>query len=181
MDERLYYQDDMVFVKSLAEGDVVPLANAFVAQNSGATVDTFRWYLREQERDARIGLVALYGGVYAGYLTIARRPVVGLFSGIGIPEIADFRVLTAFQRRGIGAALLDVAEGVAAGFSQIIGIGVGLHGGYGAIQRLCVRRGYLPTGSGIWHNGKLLAKDAPCRNDDNLVLYFTKQLTRTGE
>lgn len=176
MDERLLYQDEIVFVKTLGEGDAVPLSNAFTAQNTDATVETFRRYANEQAQGQRIGAVALYGGVYAGYLTIVPRPASGLFSGIGIPEITDFRVLSAFQRRGVGGILLDVAEKVVAEFADIVGIGVGLHSGFGSVQRLCVKRGYLPSGSGIWQGGKLLPKNALCRNDDDLILYFTKKL-----
>lgn len=39
-------------------------------------------------------------------------------------------------------------------YSSTICLGVGLHYGYGAAQRMYVKRGYIPDGSGVWFNGK---------------------------
>jgi hypothetical protein len=54
---------------------------------------------------------------------------------------------------------------------------VGLHAGYGPAQRLYVKRGYVPDGSGVWYQDKPLPMNAPSRNDDNLALYMSKALT----
>ncbi len=50
--------------------------------------------------------------------------------------------------------------------------------GYGAAQRLYIRRGYLPDGSGIWYQDKHLAAGESCKNDDDLVLYMSKALRK---
>ena len=39
-----------------------------------------------------------------------------------------------------------------------------------------VKRGYIPDGTGAWYRGKPLGQYAPCVNDDDLNLYFTKRL-----
>ena len=55
-----------------------------------------------------------------------------------------------FQRRGIGSRLLEAAEKAAASSGSAVTLGVGLHSGYGPAQRLYVKRGYIPDGSGVW-------------------------------
>ena len=87
-------------------------------------------------------------------------------------------MLEKFQRRGIGSRILAVAEDLASQTSGTICLGVGLHSGYGAAQRLYVKRGYMFDGSGLWYRDKPLAQYAPCAADDDLVLYLSKKLVR---
>jgi GNAT superfamily N-acetyltransferase len=93
-----------------------------------------------------------------------------------LPEISDFNVLPAYRRQGIGSRLMDLVEAEAATVGDEVGLGVGLHAGYGAAQRMYVRRGYVPDGKGVHHAGRPLAEDETAVNDDDLVLYFTKRL-----
>jgi hypothetical protein len=76
--------------------------------------------------------------------------------------------------------LLDCAEKEALTKSQIIGIGVGLYagadGGYGAAQRLYIKRGYIPDGKGITYNYEPTIPGNSYPLDDDLVLWFTKKL-----
>ena len=87
-------------------------------------------------------------GEAAGYATLLPGAEAGPFVGKGWPEITDFNVLRKFQRRGIGNRILDTAEQLAARTSGQVVLGVGLHSGYGSAQRLYVKRGYVPDGSG---------------------------------
>jgi hypothetical protein len=68
----------------------------------------------------------------------------------------DLNVMPDFRKRGIGSLLLDTAEKEAATKSEVVGIGVRLYagedGGYGAAQRLYVKRGYIPDGKGVTYN-----------------------------
>ena len=91
-------------------------------------------------------------------------------------RICFFGVLEKYRRRGIGTALMDAAERIAAGYSDTVYLGVGLHGGYGSAQRMYVKRGYMPDGSGAWYGNSVCAEGAPCCNDDDLVLYLSKKL-----
>lgn len=93
-----------------------------------------------------------------------------------MPEIVDFAVLERARGQGIGNALMDAAERVAAGWSDKVYLGVGLHSGYGSAQRMYTRRGYQLDGTGVWYEDAPLEPYAPCRNDDALVLYLVKQL-----
>ena len=100
----------------------------------------------------------------------------GAFAGKGLPEIVDFAVLEKFRRRGIGSKLMDIAETIAARYAGTVYLGVGLHSGYGSAQRMYIKRGYLPDGSGVWYGGSVCTPYTDCRNDDDLILYFSKQL-----
>jgi hypothetical protein len=81
---------------------------------------------------------------------------------------------------GVGSQLLDLAEKEAATKSGAVGIGVGLYtgedGGYGAAQRLYVKRGYIPDGKGVTYNYQPTIPGNSYRLDDELVLWFTKKL-----
>ena len=72
---------------------------------------------------------------------------------------------------------MDVAELVAGGYSDRVCLGVGLHSGYGSAQRMYVKRGYLPDGSGVWYRDEICPQGADCRNDDDLVLHLSKALS----
>ena len=65
---------------------------------------------------------------------------------------------------------------VAAETSDTVCLGVGLHSGYGAAQRMYVLRGYVPDGSGVWYEGRVWDQYAPCVNDDELNLFLSKKL-----
>ena len=48
---------------------------------------------------------------------------------------------------------------------------------YGSAQRMYVKRGYVPDGSGAWYRGKPCTPyDTIYTNDDDLVLYLSKKL-----
>ena len=70
------------------------------------------------------------------------------------------------------------AETIAAGYADTVYLGVGLHSGYGAAQRMYVKRGYIPDGSGVWYRDRVCEPYTPCENDDDLVLYLSKRLIK---
>lgn len=136
-------------------------------------------YMAEEQAGKRLTFVAERDGVPLGYVTLIKETEHGPFAGKGLPEVADFNVFEPYRRQGIGAALMDAAESAAAAFSDIITIGVGMYRSYGAAQRMYVKRGYIPDGSGIWYKNKPLPPYESCVNDDDLVLYFSKPTART--
>ena len=81
-----------------------------------------------------------------------------------------------YRRHGIGSRLMDAAEQIASNYADTVYLGVGLHSGYGSAQRMYVRRGYLPDGSGVWFQDRVCEPYASCCNDDDLNLYFSKKL-----
>ena len=71
---------------------------------------------------------------------------------------------------------MDVAEQIAGEYSDTVYLGVGLHSGYGSAQRLYIKRGYLPDGSGVWYKDAVCEPYSSCCNDDDLILYLSKKL-----
>ena len=163
-----------LLLRPLCSEDAAAFEAAFAAQGWHKPRSQFERYLREQQLGRRSVVVAELDGAPVGYITVLSCRESGPFAGRGFPELSDFNVLKAFQRRGIGTRLMDEAEQIAFAQSNVITIGVGLHSGYGAAQKMYVRRGYVPDGSGVWYRDEPLAENAPCRNDDDLVLYFSK-------
>jgi GNAT superfamily N-acetyltransferase len=127
----------------MAPGDPAVMANAFRATGwPSKSVALFDRYLREQEEGARAVLVAFVAGEFAGYVTVQWEPSYPPLAAAGTPELQDLNVLPSFRRRRIGTRLVDHAEDLVKARSEEVGIGVGLHPGYNAAQRMYVRRGY---------------------------------------
>ena len=163
-------------IRPLNEHDPVVIAAAFAQMSWNKPEAQYRQYLSEQVAGARTCFVAIVDGRFAGYVTVNWRPSYPGFSELNIPEIQDLNILRQFRRQGIASHLLDRAEAEVARISVVVGIGVGLHPGYGAAQRLYVRRGYIPDGRGVTYRDGYIDEGSHVLLDDDLVLHFTKQL-----
>ncbi len=165
-----------ILIRKMTESDIVELHSGFAKQGWDKPAKQFQAYLEEQNRGERQVFVATLDQKVAGYATLLPHDVSGPFRNTAIPVIVDFNVFIKYQKNGIGTAIMDYIENLASGYSASICLGVGLHSGYGAAQRMYVKRGYIPDGSGVWYRGKQLDQYSPCANDDDLVLYLLKQL-----
>lgn len=145
----MYYQDDAITIRTREERDAQIIADEQVLQGWHATPEPFLEELRDHAAGRCVSMTAEYRGNVAGYVSVYRTQREGPFAASGYPEIVDFGVLEKYQRRGIGSRLMDVAERIAADYADTVCLGVGLHNGYGAAQRMYVKRGYLPDGSGV--------------------------------
>jgi len=163
-------------MRALEEADAIAFAEAFAQMGWNKPAAQFSRYFREQEAGHRAVLVAEWGGKVAGYLTILWESGDPVFKSHGIPEINDFNVLLKCRRKGIGSALMDAAEAMVAERSPVVGLGVGLHTGYGSAQRLYVRRGYVPDGAGVVVDGRSVPEGSEIRLDDAPMLRMTKEL-----
>ena len=119
-------------------------------------------------------LVAEVEGALAGYITILPCAKQGPFAEIH-PELSDFNVFEPFQNQGIGNFLMEEAENRVKLFSDKVTLGVGLHSGYGPAQRLYIKRGYIPDGTGVWYRNQPLEMNDTIQNNDDLVLYLSKK------
>lgn len=162
-------------IREMRADDAQRLSDLFTAQGWQKPVSLFQTYLKEQAQLQRRILVAESEESLIGYVTIVPLATIGPFSG-KYPEIKDFNVLEKYQGLGYGRTLLAAAEKQVAELSDVATLGVGLHSGYGAAQKLYVRSGYMPDGSGVWYCDQPLGQSQPCANSDELVLYFNKQL-----
>ena len=174
-----YYGNGKVLIRDLERDDI----DIFVAEENKqegweSTPEKLQNRLTDVSEGKAITLCAEYNGQPAGYVSVYHDSTWGAFGGMGYPEIVDFAVLEKFRRRGIGSMLMDTAEEIAKRYSDTVYLGVGLHSGYGSAQRMYVKRGYMPDGSGVWFNDKVCEPHAECVNNDDLVLYFSKNLRK---
>lgn len=172
----IYYNDDSVIIRPMYKSDIEQFVDAFAVQNWQKTNELFDGYYNQQEMNERSVIVAEVNNEVAGYVTLAPNTNIGPFASKSIPEIVDLNVLIKFQKNGIGNKMMDVVESIARDINNSVSLSVGLHYGYGSAQRMYVKRGYIPDGTGVWYKGKQLEQYTKCENDDDLKLYFLKQL-----
>ena len=162
-------------IRKMQESDIKNLSQGFISQGWPGREEILARYFLEQKSKEREVLVAEIDGVVAGYITILPDAKQGPFAGMA-PELSDFNVFEPFQNQGIGNLLLEEAEKRVRLISDKVTLGVGLHSGYGPAQRLYIKRGYIPDGSGVWYQNQPLEMNATIQNNDDLVLYLSKEL-----
>jgi GNAT superfamily N-acetyltransferase len=161
----------------IQQTDIQKIVEAFKLSNwTIKPYELFEQYLCEQDNNERVCWLAWDKTAFAGYVTLKWKSSYPPFLEHSIPEIVDLNVLPTFRKQGIGTALLDKAESLAARSASFIGIGVGLYQDYGAAQRLYIKRGYLPDGRGVTYNYKPTTPGHEYPLDDDFVLWFTKKL-----
>ena len=161
-------------IRKMQTSDVKELSQGFINQGWPGREEILARYFLEQECREREVLVAEVGGTLAGYITILPCAKQGPFAEI-YPELSDFNVFEPFQNQGIGNLLLEEAEKRVRLTSDKVTLGVGLHSGYGPAQRLYMKRGYIPDGTGVWYQNQPLEMNATIQNNDDLVLYLSKK------
>ncbi len=171
-----YHEDSEVRIRDLMPGDAQIITDEETAQGWHVTVDKYLARLKDQQEGKCVSMVAEYHGQIAGYINVYPAPEAGAFGHMGIPEIVDFGVLEKYRKRGIGTLLMDAAEKVAGTYASRVCLGVGLHAGYGSAQRMYARRGYIPDGSGVWYGNRVCEPYSECCNDDDLILYMSRDL-----
>ncbi|KXU00505.1 acetyltransferase, GNAT family [Streptococcus oralis] len=162
-------------IRKMQESDIQDLSRGFISQGWSSREEILTRYFKEQECGEREVLVAEVEGALAGYITILPCAKQGPFAEI-YPELSDFNVFEPFQNQGIGNLLLEEAEKRVRLISDKVTLGVGLHSGYGPAQRLYIKRGYIPDGTGVWYQNHQPAMNAVCEDIGELVLYLSKNL-----
>ena len=166
-----------VIYRPMSQPDIDCIHVAFKSKGWPKPREVLEKYYREQENGERTVIVAEIDGNIAGYVTLLPEAKKAMpYYGKNIPEIKDFFVFEKFRRCGIGNGLMDEIEVVAAGIAETVCFGVGLHSGYGAAQRMYVKRGYIPDGSGAWDGTTPANPYGIVENGDDLVLYMSKKL-----
>jgi len=175
----VYYQDNILTIRNMEEADARIFTDEETAQGWHADISKYLGRLRDQAEGKCVSLTAVYEGHPAGYVSVYITGLGGAFGGKGLPEIVDFGVLEKYRRRGIGSRLMDAAEQIAGQYADTVWLGVGLHNGYGNAQRMYVKRGFVPDGTGVWYQGKPCEQyETEIANDDDLQLFFSKRLKR---
>ena len=161
-------------IRKMQESDIKDLSRGFISQGWPSREEILTRYFKEQESGEREVLVAEIDGAVAGYVTILPSAKHGPFAEV-YPELSDFNVFEPFQNQGIGNLLLEEAEKRVKLISHKVTLGVGLHSGYGPAQRLYMKRGYIPDGTGVWYQNQPLEMNTTIQNNDDLVLYLSKK------
>lgn len=177
----IYFEDDSLVIRTLTPEDNAHLVAEERAQGWHSTPEKLAMRLRHEAEGKCITLCAVLHGEPVGYVHVYPQCVQGALGGRGWPEIVDFAVLEKARRQGVGSRLMDAAEQIAARYADTVYLAVGLHSGYGSAQRMYVKRGYVPDGSGVWFEDRQLAPYTPCENNDDLVLYLSKRLSGRGQ
>ena len=161
-------------IRKMQESDIKDLSLGFISQGWPGREEILARYFLKQESGEREVLVAEVESAVAGYITILPSAKHGPFAEI-YPELSDFNVFKPFQNQGIGNLLMEEAEKRVKLVSDKVTLGVGLHSGYGPAQRLYIKRGYIPDGTGVWYRNQPLEMNATSQNNDDLVLYLVKE------
>ena len=173
----IYYQDDALIIRDMEAADAQILNDEYTAQGWHPDIDYYHMRMREHAEGKCVALTAVYQGHPAGAMYVYFSAQEGPFKGKGWPEIVDFGVLQKYQRKGIGNRMMDTAERIASQHADTVCLGVGLCREYGTAQRMYVKRGYIPDGSGVWYqNRQCVQYETVCTIDDDLVLYLSKKL-----
>lgn len=175
-DITVYYTEGKLIIRNMENDDAQAISDSEIEQGWPESVEKYKNRLEDQRAGIAVSLVAEYSGRPVGYINVYPDSKWGAFGGKGYPEIVDFGVLEKYRNQGIGTALMDTAEKISAEYADTVYLCVGLHSGYGSAQRMYVKRGYLPDGSGVWYRDSICVPYEKCANDDDLVLYFSKKL-----
>lgn len=172
----VYYKNDDILIRDMRPDDAQTITDEEILQGWNQTTDKYEMRLKHQAAGRSYALAAEYKGSVAGYINVYLNADGGPFADQGIPEIVDFGVLEKYRKKGIGSKLMDIAESIAAEYADTVCLAVGLHSGYGEAQRMYVRRGYIPDGTGVWYGAEVCPPYENCVNDDDLVLFLSKKL-----
>ena len=172
----VFYDDGTIRIRSMEPEDAETFYDTYLSYGWHPRMETYENYYKDQQEGTRLVFIAVCRGKVRGLCTLVLQPEEGPWGGRGVPEIVDLSVFPDARGNGIGNKLLDVAESEAARRADSVFLAVGVHSGYGPAQRIYVKRGYIPDGSGVWYHGKVLEQYAPCANDDDLVLYLSRKL-----
>lgn len=173
----IYYKDEEVVIRNMEEADAQVFNDEYTAQGWHPNAEYYLMRIREQAEGKCVALTATYQGHPAGALYVYLNAQEGPYKGKGYPVIIDFGVLKKYQRKGVGNRLMDVAEQIAARHADTVCLGVGLSREYGTAQRMYVKRGYIPDGSGVWYQDKQCVQyETVCTVDDDLVMFLSKKL-----
>lgn len=159
-----------VSYRAMRAEDAAHFASAFAKLGWSKPARQFLDYVAAEANGLRWTQVAECDGIALGYVTVVWVSPDPVFAAAGVPEVMDLNVLPEHRGRGIGSTLMEAAERVALRHTGRVGLRVGLHSGYGAAQRLYIKRGYVPDGSGVLAGSRIPDEGATVTLDDDLTL-----------
>lgn len=165
-------------VRSMCESDAAAFDYEYTLSGEVKSGETFTTlYARQRMKKAAV-YVAEFEGKLLGYVVVCFEVTL---QGSVIVHIEDLFVLPLFRKCGVGASLLDFAEGEIERRFDKVHASIGIGAAYGAAQRLFIKRGYLPDGQGARYNGRILQEGAQAINTRSLCLKYCKELKTLDE
>ncbi len=165
---------DNITIRSMKKSDIASITNNLLKQGWPSNQEKFESYFLKQQTKEKYVFIADNQNDILGYVTLEPLSMYGPFKDMSIPMIVDLNVFRIYQNQGIGSLLMDACEKIAFTLSNQVCLGVGLHAGYGNAQRLYIKRGYIPDGSGVWYHDHLATPYQIVENDDELNLFLIK-------
>lgn len=160
-------RDDEISALCEAEGD-----------KSDDNVKYYERYLNWQREGECTFLIALLDGEIAGYVFVLYKDRWGSMADARQPGLADLNVFPWNRRCGVGNALLEKAEEIAALHGDTLHLDVDVTAHAGQAHRLYFRRGYMPDGRGVYHKYKQYDAAMGEVDPEYLTLLLVKRLNR---
>jgi GNAT superfamily N-acetyltransferase len=170
----IYYEEDGLIIRDLIDQDIPLINKQLKAQNWYEKTEVLEHRLKLSMDQKLISLVAYDQDEVAGMINLYPSIAKGPYQNV--PFIEDLLVFEKFQRKHIASHLLDVIEHIAKTYSDQIALSVGLHVGYGHAHILYAKRGYIPSGCGVYYQNKIATPYHDVANDDDLLLFLSKKL-----
>lgn len=142
-----------ITVRPIQDNEIPALCEA-EGDKSDDNIKYYERYLNWQQEGECSFLIALLDGKIAGYVFVLYKDRWGSMSEAGQPGLADLNVFPWNRRCGVGNALLEKAEEIAAMHGSTLHLDVAVTEHAGQAHRLYFRRGYMPDGKGVYHKYK---------------------------
>ena len=162
-------------VRPVRDDEIVALCEA-EGDKSEENIKYYERYLNWQREGECTFLIALLNGEIAGYVFVLYQDRWGSMADARQPGLADLNVFPWNRRCGVGKALLEKAEEIAALYGDSLHLDVHVTATAGQAHRLYFRRGYLPDGRGIYHKYKQYDNAMGEVNPEDLTLLLIKSL-----
>jgi len=164
-----------ILVLLIREDEISALCEA-EGDNSEDNIQYYQRHLKWQKEGECAFLIALLDGEIAGYVFLLYKDRWGSMAELRQPGLADLNVFSWNRRRGVGNALLETAENLAAQHGDTLHLDVHLTAISGQAHRLYFRRGYMPDGKGVYHKYKQYDAALGEVDPEDLTLLLIKKL-----
>lgn len=171
----IYLEDEHLTIRDLTHQDISFIDQALIRQNWSKRTDVLESRLILCNQKKMTALIAVFKGEVAGMIFLHHSYTAGPYQNI--PFIEDLLIFKPYQGLKISSKLMDVTERIAKSISNKIALAVGLHSGYGNAHVLYAKRGYIPSGCGVWYQDQIAPSYKEVHNDDDLLLYLSKSLS----
>ncbi|OPJ64892.1 hypothetical protein [Clostridium oryzae] len=165
---------DKIILRDLNEYDWDVIEESFRREGWQKDLESYKQYFDYMKQGICSIIIAQWLEDFAGVLVINWQSEYENFKEREIPEISDIRVVHKFMRSSVYDELMDEAEKRIFQKKDTAGIGISLAAEYSQTHILCIKRGYIPDGTGIYKQNKQLQLGQQIIFDEKLKMYMIK-------